>query len=590
MDPVTISVVKGALESVGDEMDQHLIRAAISPIISETNDCAHGIFHPVSGETIAQGRIGLPVFLANMQFTVQHVIEKANRSGGFRPGDVWILNDPYAGGTHLPDVNLVSPYFVDGELVALFANTGHWMDIGGSVPGGWAPEARDIHQEGMVIPAVKLYDEGKLNEPLVEMFRANVRLPDQIVGDLSAMTNVFALGRQGLDELVGRYGLAVIRECLDVLVETSERQMRSYIREIPDGVYVCEDWLDNDGIEDKPLRVCVRMEVRDDEMWLDFTGTSPAATGPMNLSRNTTISTVYVAIKHIFPDVPVNGGTFRPVHCTVPGGTIVAAGYPNPVGGYLEVVGRVLDLVLAALAQAIPDRVPGASFGTTGVVTLGGTHPQTHNYFVGVFPYPGGYGGGPESDGLVHGNTPQSMANFVSLEASEHRYPIRFDYFAIREDSGGAGTHHGGCGTSYGFTALSDCQVSILGDRADHAPIGVGGGRSGTPNRVRVVTGGREWEPPLRSKLDSQDLTSGDGVRVQSPGGAGWGNPIARPIADVERDLNLGYISQATAEQEYGVVVRGVTELAGRLRFSIDESASAAERARRETLTKEMDQ
>jgi len=585
MDPVTISVVKGALEAVGDEMDQHLIRSAISPIISETNDCAHGIFHPVSGETIAQGRLGLPVFLANMQFTVQYVIGVANASGGFRPGDMWILNDPYAGGSHLPDVNLVSPYFIDGELVAIFANTGHWMDIGGSVPGGWAPEARDIHQEGIVIPAVKLYDEGRLNEPLVAMFRANVRLPDQIVGDLSAMTNVFALGRRGLDELVARYGLPTIRQCLDVLVETSERQMRSYIAEIPDGVYLAEDWLDNDGIDDRPLQFHLRTEIRGDEMWLDFTGTSPAATGPMNLSRNTTISTVYVALKHIFPDVPVNGGTFRPVHCTVPEGTVVSAQYPSPVGGYLEIVGRVLDLVMETLAQAIPERVPAASFGTTGVATLGGIHPDTNAYYVGVFPYPGGYGGSAETDGLVHGNTPQSMANFVSLEASEHRYPIRFDYFALREDSAGAGSHRGGCGSAYGFTAVADCEVSILGDRVDHAPQGVAGGRPARANSVRIVTGGREWEPPLRSKLASQQLAPGDGIRLASPGGAGWGDPLKRPVADVERDLNMGYISRTTAEQDYAAVVAESTDTAGRSHFTVDEEKTAVERTNRLATT-----
>lgn len=585
MDPVTISVVKGALEAIGDEMDQHLIRSAISPIISETNDCAHGIFHPSTGETIAQGRIGLPVFLANMQFTVQHVIAKARAAGGFRPGDMWIMNDPYDGGSHLPDVNLVAPYFADGELVALFANTGHWMDIGGSVPGGWAPKARDIHQEGLVIPPVRLYEQGVINEALVEMFRANVRLPDQVIGDLSAMTNVFALGRRGLDELVDRYGLPVIRQCLDVLVETSERQMRSYISDIPDGVYESEDLLDNDGIEDVPLRFRLRTEVRGDEMWLDFTGTSSAATGPMNLSRNTTISAVYVALKHIFPDVPVNGGTFRPVHCTVPDGSVVSARYPSPVGGYLEVVGRVLDLVMATLAQAIPELVPAASFGTTGVVTLGGTHPETDRYFVGVFPYPGGYGGTAETDGLVHGNTPQSMANFVSLEASEHRYPIRFDYFALREDSSGAGAHRGGCGTSYGFTALADCQVSILGDRVDHVPRGVAGGLPGTANRVRIVTGGTEWEPPLRSKLDAQPLSAGDAVRAASPGGAGWGDPLDRPVADVARDLELGYVSRSTAERDYGVVVLA-NDLGGRVQYTIDAEATAAERKRR-TSTKE---
>jgi N-methylhydantoinase B len=581
MDPVTISVVRGALEALGDEMDQHLIRAAISPIISETNDCAHGIFHPETGETIAQGRIGLPVFLANMQFTVQNVIAKANAAGGFNPGDVWILNDPYLGGTHLPDVNLVAPHFVGDELVALFANTGHWMDIGGSVPGGWAPKAKSIHEEGIIIPAVKLYDRGRLNEPLVEMFRANVRLPDQIVGDLSAMTNVFELGRQGLDGLVARYGLGTIRECIDEMVVTSERQMRSYVADIPDGVYCSEEWLDNDGIEDTPLRTRLRLEVRGDEMWLDFAGTARAATGPMNLAQNTTLSTVYVALKHVFPEVPVNGGTFRPVHCSIPPGSVLAAQYPSPVGGYLEVVSRVLDLVMSALAQAIPDKVPAASFGTTGVVTIGGHHPTTDAYFVGVFPYPGGYGGWSGGDGLVNGTPPQSMANFVSLEASEHRYPIRFDHFAIREQSGGAGEHRGGCGTSYGFRAWGPCDMSVLGDRADHGPAGVAGGHDAAANSVRLIVDDVEWTPPLRTKLDQQALRAGDGINASSPGGAGWGDPLKRRVEDVESDLNLGYISAADATADYGAVVAQVDSIAGHNRYVVDVEGTVAERLRR---------
>ncbi|HUN48842.1 MAG TPA: hydantoinase B/oxoprolinase family protein, partial [Stellaceae bacterium] len=213
MDPVTLAVVRGALEQIADEMDLHLIHAAISPIISETNDCAHGIFHPDNGETVAQGRYGLPVFLANMQFTVQKVVQFAAEDGGFKPGDIWILNDPYLSGTHLQDVVLAAPYFVGEELFAIFANTGHWMDIGGGTPGGWAPEATEIHQEGLVIPPLKLRDGGRLNEPVVQMFTANVRLPDQIAGDLSAMSNVFAVGKRGLDALVARYGAGMLKSC-----------------------------------------------------------------------------------------------------------------------------------------------------------------------------------------------------------------------------------------------------------------------------------------------------------------------------------------------------------------------------------------
>ena len=396
MDPVTLAVVRGALEQIGDEMDLHLIHAAISPIISETNDCANGIFHPVTGETIAQGRYGLPVFLAYMQFAVQNLIKVAEAEGGFCDGDIWITNDPYFGGSHLQDVQLVAPYFIDGKLFALMANTGHWMDVGGNVPGGWAPKAQEIHQEGLIIPPVKLYEGGKVNAALVKMFRANVRLPEQIAGDLAAMANVFAIGRRGLDGLIKRYGADTVIACQDEMIARSERQMRSHIAEIPDGVYTCSDHFDNDGIVDEPIPIALTVTVRGDAMHLDFTGTAGVSRGPFNISRNTTLSSCYVALKHIFPDVPINGGTFRPVDFTVPEGSMLAAQYPAAVGAYLEPVGRILDLIFGALAQAIPDRVPAPFFGTTGPTSVSGLHPRTKGYFVGVFPYPGGYGASKE--------------------------------------------------------------------------------------------------------------------------------------------------------------------------------------------------
>jgi len=581
IDPVTLAVVRGSLEQIADEMDLHLIHAAISPIISETNDCAHGIFHPETGETIAQGRYGLPVFLANMQFTTQNVVKRAKAQGGFRRGDIWILNDPYLGGTHLQDVQLVAPYFVGDQLFALFASTGHWMDIGGSVPGGWAPKATEIHQEGLVIPPVKVYDEGRLNEALVAMFRANVRLPDQIVGDLTAMCNVFNVGQRGLDQLVERYGVERLQACIEEMIERSERQMRSYIEEIPDGTYSFEDFIDNDGIVDAPLRLALALTKKGSQLHFDFSGSSPTARGPMNLSRNTTLSGCYVAMKHIFPEVPVNGGAFRPATFSIPEGTIISAEYPTAVGGYLEVLGRVLDVVFGALAKAIPERTPAAPFGTTGVCTVGGRHPRTGSYFVGVFPYPGGYGGTRLSDGLAHGNTPQSMANFVSLELSEHRYPLRFDYFRLREDSGGAGWHRGGCGSEYGFTAWSEMVASVLGDRVDYRPFGISGGGAAMPNRVQFHTGGRTWVPEMRSKHEKQQLEPGDGLQAASPGGGGFGDPLERDPAEIEVDLNLGYISRETAERDYAAALAEVRPIGDRAVYRVDAAATAAERARR---------
>ena len=578
MDPVTLAVVRGALEQIADEMDLHLIRAAISPIISETHDCAHGLYDPITGETIAQGGYGLPQFLANMQFTVQGLLPIAAAAGGFKEGDIWILNDPYKSGTHLNDVILVSPYFVDGELFTLFANTGHWMDMGGSAPGGWVPTAREIHQEGIIIPPLKLYDAGRRNDGVIAMITANVRMPEQLLGDLAAMTNVFAIGRKGLDALVTGYGAPTLKSCIDEMIRRSEAQMRSYIEEIPDGVYAITDYFDNDGVDDKPLTVKLALTVAGSQLHFDFTGTASAARGPMNISDTTAKSLCFVALKHIFPEVPVNGGAFRPTRFTIPKGCIFAAEYPSAVGGTTDVIQRVVDVVFGALAQAIPLKTPAAPFGTTGVSTVSGTHPETGKYYIAVYPYPGGYGASHDSDGLINGTPPGSMAKFMSVEMSEHRYPVRFAYLGIRDNSGGPGWRRGGCGTRYGIETLGPALVSILGDRVDHAPFGVEGGGPAAPNSVVLRTNGESWIPPMRSKAEKVAFHKGDSFHLGSPGGGGFGDPLTREIELVEADLNAGLVDLKAAETIYGVVVAHRRKVFDRDVFRLDPDASAEKR------------
>lgn len=581
MDPVTLAVVRGALEQIGDEMDQHLIRAALSPIISETNDCAHGIYDPLNGETIAQGGLGLPMFLANMQFTVQRMIPLVEKAGGFNPGDVWITNDPYLSGTHLNDVILIAPHFVDGELLALFANTGHWMDMGGGTPGGWVPTAQEIHQEGIIIPPLKLVEAGKRNEGIVNMITANVRLPQQLLGDLSAMLNVFAVGRRGLNDLVKRYGVPYLKACIAEMMKRSETQMRSYIADIPDGTYVVEDFFDNDGVVDKPLRVRLSLTVSGSDLKFDFNGTDGPAVGPMNISDATTRSMCFVALKHIFPDVPVNGGAFRPTLFDIPPGCILSASYPSAVGGTTELTQRIVDVVFGALGRAVPALAPAAPFGTTCVATVSGRRPQDGAYYVAVYPYPGGYGGSAQSDGLVNGTPPSSMAKFMSVEMSEHRYPVRFARYEIREGSGGAGLHRGGCGSSYGIETLSDALVSILGDRVDHQPFGVDGGHPAQANSVSLHTGGKTWTPPFRSKVERVRFGPGDRFDLGSPGGGGYGDPLDRDPAAIEDDLNDGFVDAETARGVYGAAVMEERRIGGRPVYTVDRSETERERQRR---------
>jgi len=581
MDAVTIAVVRGALDQVADEMNVHLIRSALSPVISEMNDCATGIYDARNGETIAQGQFGLPLFLANMQLMVQALMPIVEREGGFREGDVWVLNDPYVSGTHLPDAKMLAPFFYRGQLVALLAATGHLRDIGGMTPGGFPPSSTSIHQEGLIIPPVRLVRGGELDQSMLRLICANLRMPDDVRGDLLAMRNVFAVGAARLNAVLDRYGADVVAAATAEMMERSEQQMRSYIRELPNGVYRFEDFLDNDGLIDEPIRFVLKLTAQDGELEFDFTGTAPTSKGPFNLPRSTTISACYVTIKHIFHDVPVNGGAFRPIRFVIPEGSALSACYPDPVSGYLEMVGRVVDLSLGALVQGIPKRVPAAFFGTTGNSNIGGVHPRTGRFFVGGFPYPGGYGGSLESDGLVHAVSPQSMAMLMSFELCEHRYPIRFRHVKLREDSGGAGWHSGGAGSSISFTALSNMVYNVLGDRVDHPPFGVLGGQPGAPNQVRFCTAGREWAPPLRSKYQGLELQPGDWVEMSSPGGGGYGDPLTRDIASVERDLNRGVVSLERARREFGVELQSTTEIGGRLRYRLDEPASERLRAAR---------
>jgi N-methylhydantoinase B len=399
-----------------------------------------------------------------------------------------------------------------------------------------------------------------------------------MLGDLVAMSSAVQMGERRLRELVERHGRETLTECLTELIGRSERQMRSHIAEIPDGTYRCEDMLDNDGVVDEPLRVAVEITVHGDSMTIDFAGSSPAAAGPLNVSADTTTSVCYVALKHIFPEVPINGGTFRPADIRVPEGTVIAARYPTPSSGYLEVCNRVLDVMFGALAQAIPELVPAAPFGTIGVVTVGGIHPDRDRFFVGVFPYPGGYGATPDGDGLVNGTPPISMANFVALEASEHRYPVMFEYFALRENSGGAGRYRGGDGTTYRIRPWSDTIFSVMGDRHDAAPFGLAGGGSAKANDVVVHQGGEDLVPPMRTKLARRTLGDGDWITVASPGGGGHGDPLTRPVEEVQRDLDLGYISPESAERDFGVVIAERWTVGGHPRFRLDLEATAARR------------
>ncbi|HAY91722.1 MAG TPA: hydantoin utilization protein B, partial [Rhodobacteraceae bacterium] len=328
IDPITLSVLAGRMEQIADEMDATLFRAAFNPIIAEAHDASHGLYHAVNGDTLVQGKSGLPIFVGVMSFAVKAVIEKAAADGDLEDGDIYIFNDAHIGGTHLSDMRLVRPYFRDGVLFCYLASVGHWHDMGGAVPGNYNPAATDVFQEAFVLPPVKLARAGKFNQDIIDIMLRNTRLPQSARGDLNGQLSALDLGVKRMDELLDEYGAETISAALVALGHRAERLMRSELEALPNGRWEAEDFLDNDGIEDTPLSIKVALEIQGDQMTLDFTGSAPQCAGPVNIALPTTVATAYVAIKHIFQNLPANAGVMRPIDVIVPKGSILSAEFP----------------------------------------------------------------------------------------------------------------------------------------------------------------------------------------------------------------------------------------------------------------------
>lgn len=546
VDPTTLAVVRGYLDEVVDEMDLVQVKASFSQVVSEMRDRANGLFRVETGETIAQGRFGSPIFITTMQGSVQAVIDWLARTGQeWAPGDAYLLNDPYLAGTHLQDGKVVAPFFWEGTPLMLLANTGHWMDVGAAQAGAFAPTCTTIYEEGLRLPVMRLVRDGELVPETLELIRANNRLPREQEGDLRSQYNALMVGRRRLERLVGRYGADVVLGCVDELDRRSEQQMRSRIVSVPDGTYHARDVMDDDGLSDEPLVLELTMHVTGDRLRLDFEGSSPACAGPMNMARVTTVTACYTGLKHLFPDIPINAGCFRPVDVVVPAGSLLDAQPPRAVGGYADVSARIVGLITQAFAQAEPETAAATGFETGGVAVISGDNVNA-SIFAAVFPYGGGYGARQGQDGLVNGTSVVGMATFPSIEASERDVPVRWHRFGLREGSGGAGQWVGGCGNEYDFEVEVPTDLSILGDQSITPPAGVHGGRSGAPNEVRYSVEG-VWQSPARGvKVPQVRLQPGDRVVMRSPGGGGFGDPAARSIELRERDVRL---ELRTAEQ-----------------------------------------
>jgi N-methylhydantoinase B len=554
IDPATLAVLQNALSQIVNEMDLALEKAAFNPTMSDARDRANGIYDTLTGAMIAQGETGLPIFVGVMQYAVRSAIEAYPDLG---EGDVVILNDPYCGGTHLMDVKLVRPFFYKGKRFAYLANCGHWTDIGGNVPGGFGVKATEVIQEGVRIPPVLLCRKGVMQEDLLTLLFANMRVPEERRGDLQAQFAALNVGEERLRALLDKYGDELIADSIDELRDRTERQMRACVAELPDATYHFETCLDSDGIVFDPIRVSLDLTVKNDELIFDFSKSSPPVQGPLNGSISATFAAVFCALKHVFVEVPNNAGIFRPVTVIAPETTFLNAQFPRAVSGSsAEVSMRVMDAVFGALAQALPERVPAACFGSVTNLTVSGHDPEKNKRYI-MFRFSGGgYGGHPDGDGLTNGNAPISCARTSPVETCEHLYPLTFDYYRIRNGSGGAGLRRGGCGVEYQIhIRRGQALSSVLGDRGLFPPYGLQGGRDGKLAEVEFTLNGQSYVPPHITKDEGIGLSPGDLARVASPGGGGWGDPFQRDPQKVLLDVIHEFVTPAQARQDYGVAI-----------------------------------
>ncbi len=540
IDPVTLTVIEKGLQQVCSEMDLVHEKTSFSPVISESFDRSNGIYSRENGEVIAQGELGLPIFIGVMQETTRAVI--ADRQD-LEEGDVVLVNDPYFGGTHLMDVKMVRPFFYRGELWCYLSNTGHWPDTGGMVPGGFNSTATEIHQEGLRIPPVKLMRRGEMDGDIIRMVLANIRVADERIGDIKAQLGALTTGARRLTLLLDRYGRDTVDQAIAELKRRSERMMRAQIESIPNGRYESVAYLDSDGVVNEPLEIRLAATVEGADISFDFSGSSPPCAGPMNSVWATTLSSVYVAMKHIFPEIPINAGCFVPINVEPPKGTFLFAEYPRPVAGCAaEVAQRIIEAVFLALAQAIPERLFAAPAGTSGNFSLGGYDPEERCNYVMYFFSGGGYGGWWAGDGLSNGCSTIGISKTQPIEVLEQRYPLLFETYALREGSGGAGKFRGGFGVSYRVRLLrGEAKASFLMEHGRYGPPGLLGGKAGAPNVIRLRQDDKEIVPEHLSKGEGQRLKAGDCLSVDTPGGGGYGDPKNRTPELIDRDHRAGY-------------------------------------------------
>jgi N-methylhydantoinase B len=549
-DPIELEIFKNIFHSIAEEMGAALRRTAFSPNIKERRDYSCAVFG-AGGEVIAMGD-HMPVHLGSMPMSVRAAIENLQLG----QGDIAMLNDPFAGGTHLPDITLVAPVFIQrsGARVKGPSHTrpsrkgpdfyvaarAHHADVGGTYAGSMGL-CRDIYQEGLRIPPVKLMRGGHMDRDVLALLLHNVRTPDEREGDLGAQIAACHTGATRLAEVCARYGAARVRAAAPELLDYSEEMMRAFLSRVPAGEYAAEDFLDDDGVTGEPVRIAATITFHKrvahaasrarrqskESVTVDFAGSSPQVAGSVNAVEAITWSACFYVFRCLLAeDVPATAGLMRPIRVLAPAGTVVNANPPAPVaGGNVETSQRIVDVLLRALARAIPDRIPAAASGTMNNLTLGGTDPRTHAPFAYYETVAGGMGARPTKAGVSGVHTHMTNSLNTPAEALEYAYPFRVTRYALRSGSGGEGRFRGGDGIVREIEVLTEAEVAILSDRRTRGPWGLGGGGDGAPGMTEIIRTGGAAET-LKSK-DSARLRAGDRVRVSTPGGGGYGKSAA---------------------------------------------------------------
>jgi len=517
-DPIRLEIFKSLYGSVAEEMGVTLRRTSFSPNIKERRDYSCAVFD-ARGELVAQGD-HMPVHLGSMPMSVAAAV----RAVAMEPGDIVVLNDPYEGGTHLPDVTLVSPVFggaKDPRLLFYVANRAHHSDIGGMTAGSM-PLSTEIFQEGLRIPPIKIFSRGRRSEPIFRLLLANVRTPREREGDLTAQIASNRTGERRLLEIAARYGAREATRYAAHLQDYAERMVRMLLSELRPGTYEAEDWLDDDGIDDRPVRIAARVTVHGGNLEVDFEGTDGQVRGSINAVYAITMSAVYYVVRSLVAEaIPASSGVLRPIRIRTPHGSVVDAVFPAAVcAGNVETSQRIVDVLLRALAQADPERIPAASSGTMNNLTVGGTDPRDGALFSYYETVGGGMGGSAVAPGSNGIHTHMTNTLNTPVEALEYAYPMRVRSYHLRRGSGGAGRNRGGEGIVRELELACDADVTLLGDRRRRGPWGLAGGSAGKPGRNRLVRQGRSRAIPSKAQLR---LRAGDRIRIESPGGGGWG-------------------------------------------------------------------